>query len=42
MPSAVRDVVFNVAAKFPMKRMELGEAMQAPESQTDIRNWPTA
>ena len=24
MPAAVRDVVFNVAAKFPMKRMELG------------------
>jgi hypothetical protein len=24
MPSEVRDVVFNVAAKFPMKRMEPG------------------
>src|SRR5580692_12191266 len=28
MPSEVRDVVFNVAAKFPMKRMELGVQYQ--------------
>jgi hypothetical protein len=28
MPSEVRDVVFNVAAKFPMKRMEPGVEYQ--------------
>ena len=28
VPSAVRDVVFNVAAKFPMKRMEPGVEYQ--------------
>jgi hypothetical protein len=28
MPSEVRDVVFNVAAKFPMKRMEPGVQYQ--------------
>jgi hypothetical protein len=28
MPSSVRDVVLNVAAKFPMKRMELGVQYQ--------------
>ena len=28
LPNEVRDVVFNVAAKFPMKRMELGVQYQ--------------
>jgi hypothetical protein len=35
MPSEVRDVVFSVAAKFPMQRMELGVQYQGMPMDVD-------